>query len=149
MSSKRTDEQKLNALIDALGESVLEETDEELLEDLRMKGIDVLAESARIKAMLQSTVKTFRQRALEAARAAYQRQIERMDKQQYSIPETPAERRKLFSFLTKQSPFAEFVTAQYRDLEGLTDNDIETYLEDLAELGILEKFKADESDGKE
>jgi len=149
MSNKRTDQQKLDALIDALGESVLEESDEELFEDLRRKGVDIHTESARIKAMLQSTVKTFQQRALETAREAYKRQIERMETQRYSIPETATERREMFSFITKQSALADFVTAQYRDLESLTDNDIETYLEDLAELGILDKLKPDKTNGQE
>jgi predicted phosphoribosyltransferase len=49
---------------------------------------------------------------------------------------------------TQQPQFAEFVTAQYRDLENLTDNDIETYLEDLAELGILEKLDRDKTNGE-
>ena len=41
------------------------------------------------------------------------------------------------------------MTAQYRDLENLTDNDIETYLEDLAELGITsEKLNRDKTNGE-
>lgn len=148
MSNKRNDEEKLDALIDALGDSVLEASDEEILEELRMSGVDPDAEAARLKAMMLGTVKAFRQRALEAARAAYSRQIEQMEKKPHPIPKTPTERRKLFSFLAQQPQFAEFVTAQYRNLEDLTDNDIETYLEDLAELGILEKLNRDKTDGE-
>jgi Fic family protein len=149
MRNKKTDEEKLDALINALGDSVFEETDDEILEELRMEGVDMQAEAARMKAMMLGTVKAFRQRALETARAAYKHQIEQMEKRQYSIPKTPSERRKLFSFFVRQPQFAEFVTAQYRNLEDLTDNDIETYLEDLAELGILEKLDPDKTDGKE
>lgn len=148
MSSKRTDAEKLDALIDALGDSVLEASDEEILEELRMSGVDPDAEAARLKAIMLGTVKAFRQRALEAARAAYSRQIEQMEKKPYPIPKTPTERRKLFSFFAQQPQFAEFVTAQYRNLEDLTDNDIETYLEDLADLGILEKLNRDKTDGE-
>ena len=149
MPNKRTDEEKLDALINALGDSVLEETDDEILEELHMEGIDIRAESARMKAMMLGTIKAFRQRALQTARASYERQIQQMEKRQYSIPKTPSERRKLFTFFASQPQFAAFVTAQYRNLEDLTDNDIETYLEDLAELGVLEKLDPDKTDGKE
>ncbi|MGH7802556.1 MAG: hypothetical protein ACREOW_18355 [Thermodesulfobacteriota bacterium] len=149
MSNKRTDEEKLDALIDALGDSVLEASDDEILEELRKSGVDMDAEAVHLKAMMLGTVKTFRQRSLEAARAAYSRQIEQMENKSYSIPKTAPERRKLFSFLAQNPRFAQFVTAQYRNLEELTDNDIETYLEDLAELGILQKLDHDETDGKE
>jgi len=148
MSNKRTDEEKLDALIDALGDSILEASDEDILDELRMSGVAPEAEAARLKALMLGTVKAFRQRALEAARAAYGRQIEQMDKKPYSIPKTPEQRRKLFSFIAQQPQFAEFVTAQYRNLEDLTDNDIETYLEDLAELGILENLNDDKTDGE-
>ena len=148
MANNRTDQEKLDALVDALGDSILEASDEDLLEELRMRGVDPDAEAARLKTMMLGTVKAFRQRALEAARAAYSRQIEKMDKKPYSLPKTPKERRQLFSFFTQQPQFAEFVTAQYRDLENLTDNDIETYLEDLAELGILEKLDRDKTNGE-
>ena len=148
MSNKRTDEERLDALIDALGESVLEESDDEILEELRMSGINMDTEAARLKAMMLDTVKAFRQRSLKAAREAYSLQIEQIENKSYSIPKTAPERRELFTLFTQNPRFAQFVTAQYRNLEELTDNDIETYLEDLAELGILQKLNRDETDGK-
>lgn len=148
MSHKKTDEEKLAALIDALGDSVLEASDDEIVEELRLSGIEPNAEAARQKAMMLATVKAFRQRALETARAGYSRRIEQLERKPYAIPKTAAARRKLFSLFTQQPQFAEFVTAQYRDLENLTDNDIETYLQDLAELGILQKLDRDETDGE-
>ena len=149
MASKdRTDEQRLEALTDALADSILEESDAEVIEELRLTGIDPDAEAARTKAMMLATVKAFRQRALNAARAAYSHQIEGMERKSYAIPETPAARRRLFSIFIQRPQFTQFVTAQYRDLDKLTDNDIESYLEDLAELGILEKLQRDETDGE-
>ncbi len=149
MPKDRTDEEKLNALIDALGDSVLEARNDEILEEFRMSGIDVDEEPARLKKMMLETVKVFGQRSLKAARAAYDREIEQMEKKPYTIPETAPERRKLFTLFTKNPRFDQFVTAQYRNLEELTDNDIKTYLEDLAELGILQELEPEEPDGKE
>lgn len=146
MSNERTDEEKLDALIDALGDSVLEASDGEITEELRITGVDPDTEAARLKAMMLRAVKAFRQRALESARAAYSRHIEQMERKAYSIPKTATERRKLFSLFALQPQFADYVTAHYRQLEDLTDNDIETYLEDLAELGLLEKLNRDGTD---
>ena len=47
MANNRTDQEKLDALIDALGDSVLEASDEDLREELRMSGVDPDAEAAR------------------------------------------------------------------------------------------------------
>ena len=147
MSNQKTDEAKLEALIDALGDSVLEASDDEILDELRMSGVDPETEAVRLKTMMLSTVKAFRQRALEASRAAYEHQIKQMDKKEYPIPLTAAECRKMFALFVQQPQFTEFVTAQYRDLEDLTDADIKSYLEDLAELGILDQLDCDETNG--
>lgn len=149
MPDRKTDEEKLEALIDALADSVLEESDEEIMDELRMKGVDMDVEAVRLKAMMLDTVKAFRQRSLKAARAAYDNEIEQMEEKPYAIPETAPERRKLFTLFTTNPRFDQFVTAHYRKLEELTDDDIKTYLEDLAELGILQELDRDEPDGKE
>jgi hypothetical protein len=149
MPDRKTDEEKLGALINALADSVLEESDDEIREELRMKGVDMDAEAVRLKAIMLDTVKAFRQRSLNAAREAYNREIIQMEKKPYPIPETAEERRDLFLLLTQKKKYAQYVTAQYRNLEELTDNDIKTYLEDLAALGILQELDRDEPDGKE
>lgn len=148
MSNKKTDQEKLAAFIEALGDSVLESTDDEIIEELRLAGIDPDAEAVRLKAKMLATVSAFRQRALAAARAGYRNRLEQMQRKTYAIPKTPEARRELFSFVIRQPQYAEYVTAQYRDLENLTDSDIETYLQDLAELGILPKAGGDETDGE-
>jgi len=144
----RTATQKLDALADALAESIADASDKEIIEELHLSGVDPDTEAARMKAMMLATVKVFRQRALASARAGYCRQIESMERKSYPIPGTPAERRQLFALVAQRPQFTQFVTAQYRDLDVLTDNDIETYLEDLAELGILEDLRRDDTNGK-
>ena len=146
MSNQRTDEEKLDALIDFLGDSIFEAGDEEMRDEFRVSGIDSDTEVVRLKCMMLETVKSFRQRALRSAREAYNHHIAQMETKHHCIPNTPAERRKLFSFVTQQPQYAQFVTAQYRDLTNLTDSDIESYLEDLAELGVLDNLKRDDSD---
>ena len=147
MADKKTESERMEAMIDALGVSICNETDEEILEDLRQKDIDPEAEAARLRTMMLETVKAFQQRRLIAAREGYRRHVEQLEKRKYAIPASAQERRSLFSFVLQQPRYASLVTAQYRELKDLTDDDIETYLEDLAELGILDEL--DKSDGEE
>lgn len=144
MSNKRTDSENLHALCDALSDSVVGASDEEVIEESRLVGREPTGEASRLRALMLASVKTYQQRALRDARKAYdvgeQRSLLRS-----LIPDTPTERRVLFSFvLAKQPQYSELFTAQHRELTDLTDEDIETYLEDLDELGILEKLKPDD-----
>ena len=147
MANKKTESEKLEAMFDALGESICNESDEEILEDLRQEGIDPEAEAARLRTMMLDTVKAFQQRRLIVAREGYRRRVEQLEKKKYPIPESAQERRALFSFALQQPQCARLVTAQYRELKDLTDDDIETYLEDLAELGVLDELN--QTDGEE
>ena len=147
MANKKTESERLEAMFDALGESICNESDEEILEDLRQEGIDPEAEAARLRTMMLDTVKAFQQRRLIVAREGYRRRVEQLEKRKYPIPESAQERRSLFSFVLQQPQCARLVTAQYRELNDLTDDDIETYLEDLAELGVLDELN--QTDGKE
>ena len=147
MANKKTESERLEAMFDALGESICNESDEEILEDLRQEGIDPEAEAARLRTMMLDTVKAFQQRRLIVAREGYRRRVEQLEKRKYPIPESAQERRSLFSFVLQQPQCARLVTAQYRELKDLTDDDIKTYLEDLAELGILDELN--QTDGEE
>ena len=147
MANKETESERLEVMFDALGESICNESDEEILEDLRQEDIDPEAEAARLRTMMLDTVKAFQQRRLIVAREGYRRRVEQLEKRKYSIPESAQERRSLFSFVLQQPQCARLVTAQYRELKDLTDDDIETYLEDLAELGVLDELN--QTDGEE
>jgi hypothetical protein len=147
MSNKRTDSENLHALCDALTDSTIGASDEEVIEEARLNGEDPNREAGRLKSLMLATVKSHQQRALREARQAYDAQEQRPSKGSF-VPSTPAERRDLFSFvLAKQPQYTELFTAQHREFTDLTDDDIETYLEDLDELGILEKVKPDSDDG--
>jgi hypothetical protein len=146
MSSNRTDAEQLQAIFDSTTDSLTEASDQDILDEARLQGLDPDAEATRVKALMLETVRAFQQRALREARKAYDAQSAQTAKQ-HSIPNTPSERRELFSFvLTRQPQYAELFTAQHREFTDLTDSDIETYLEDLAELGVLNKLRPDTGD---
>ena len=140
MANKKTNSERLEAMFDALAESICNESDDELLEDLRQEGVDPEAEANRLKDMMLDTLKAFRQRGLVSAQEGYRRRVEQLEKKKYPIPENRLAQRSLFSFVLQQPQYAGLVTAQYRDLKDLSDEDLETCLEDLAELGILDEM---------
>ena len=140
MANKKTNSERLEAMFDALAESICNESDDELLEDLRQEGVDPEAEANRLKDMMLDTLKAFQQRGLVSAQEGYRRRVEQLEKQKYPIPENRQAQRSLFSFVLQQPQYAGLVTAQYRDLKDLSDEDLETCLEDLAELGILDEM---------
>ena len=140
MANKKTNSERLEAMFDALAESICNESDDELLEDLRQEGVDPEAEVNRLKDMMLDTLKAFQQRGLVSAQEGYRRRVEQLEKKKYPIPENRQAQRSLFSFVLQQPQYAGLVTAHYRDLKDLSDEDIETCLEDLAELGILDEM---------
>lgn len=145
MANKRNSSERLEAMFEALAESICNESDGELLEDLRQVGVDPEVEANRLKVMMLDTLKLFQQRRLVSAQEGYRRRVEQLKKKKYPIPENRQAQRSLFSLILQQPQFAGLVTAQYRDLKDLSDEDIETCLEDLAELGILDEMdKRDE-----
>ncbi len=140
MANKKTNSESLEAMFDALAESICNESDDELLEDLRQEGVDPEAEANRLKDMMLDTLKAFQQRGLVSAQEGYRRRVEQLEKKKYPIPENRQAQRSLFSFVLQQPQYAGLVTAQYRNLKDLSDEDLETCLEDLAELGILDEM---------
>ena len=140
MANKKTNSERLETMFDALAESICNESDDELLEDLRQEGVDPEAEANRLKDMMLDTLKAFQQRGLVSAQEGYRRRVEQLEKKKYPIPENRQAQRSLFSFVLQQPQYAGLVTAQYRDLKDLSDEDLETCLEDLAELGILDEM---------
>ena len=146
MANKKTQSEKLEAMFDALGESVCNEGADAILEDLRQESVHPEAEATRLKTIMLDTLKAFQQRGLVAAREGYRLRVEQLEKNKYPIPESQEERRSLFSFVLQQPQYAGLITAQYRDLKDLSDEDIETYLEDLAELGILDELGKTDDD---
>lgn len=126
------------ALYDALSDSVLSLTDEELLEEIRSDGEDPDAVAERTHALMMRTLKDFRQRALVRAKADRSREIEKMNSFRQLLPNDPPERRDMLAGILKRQPAAGGVlTAQWRNLGELTDEDVETMLLELINLGFI------------
>jgi len=57
---------KLDNLFDALAESVVEMSDEQLIEECLADGVDIEAEGAKVKDILRDTLRRFNERTAEA-----------------------------------------------------------------------------------
>jgi len=130
---------KIRALHDALADSVLSLSDEQLSAALREEGRDpdVVAEETR--ALLLGTVKQFQQRALVKARVEHEAAVHQLETRRPVFPRTAQERRDLLVGLLTQQPAATGVlTAQWREFSEMTDADVETALLELAHLGFID-----------
>jgi hypothetical protein len=130
---------ELREVMNALAEAVAEASDEELLAEAQAEGLDLEAEAESVRAVLRRSVGKFKKRKLEQARRDYELAASALFTNKYSLPETPRERRSLLTnILTAQPQMQGMLTVQFRELEQLSDEDIESSLKKLAELGILD-----------
>ena len=94
--------------------------------------------AAQTRQLLQNTMKKFRQRALVAAREEHEREQARFAAIKCELPKNPKERRQLLDALIAQHQQAgQVLTAQHRDFAEMTDEDVESWLQQFGALGLL------------
>ena len=129
---------KLRALHDALADSVLSLSEEQLSDELKEEGLDPDKVAEETRALLLGTVKQYQQRGLVKAREEHHAAVEKLHAQRPVFPVTAASRRELLIGVLSQQPAASGVlTAQWRDYSEMTDEDVETALIELAHLGFI------------
>ncbi len=149
--SKKPDsyEGELAAIMNALAESVAEASDEEILEDVRVHGEDPTEAARQTKDVLLNTLKLHGQRRLHEAQQQYDVRIADMRAKTYQLPVSGEERRQLLNLvLTRQSAVRSVLTAQYREFTSLSDDDVESFLRQLQELGFLDELSTTEGNTK-
>lgn len=57
--STLTQKQQLENIIDAIGQSIIDASDEEIAEDARLDGVDLTANADRLRAMFRKTLAEF------------------------------------------------------------------------------------------
>lgn len=120
----------------SLAESVLEMTDKEIFEEYGAEP------PAKTKDILLSAAKAHGQSKLYAAKLKREQAIDQIQAHSFEIPSTAAERRLLLDNVLA-SQFATGLgelTAQFRELGSVPDNDVESTLRQLDILGVLRKF---------
>ena len=140
MSDKDRYDRQLKGLVDALSRSISEASDEEVVEDARLSGVDLDANGARLKQVFSDTAKGFHKRKFVQAQQAYNRESENLQRRSFQLPTSPAERRALLQLVVaQQAQIGSSLTAKFRDFEKLSDTDVKSLLEELAALDLMPK----------
>jgi len=140
MSRPKSDIEKLNSLLDALEESILQTPDEEIIEETRREGKDPNKVADHVRDVIASQIKDHRQKRLRAAQEGYRGSVVERTGRSISIPESPSERRTLLTNVLNRRPdVPKEITVAWREGRYTSDDDIASLLEDLAELGFLEE----------
>jgi hypothetical protein len=136
---KRWTREEIERAFDHLAESIEAESASEIVSELKESGHDVNDVAARMKAAALAGVKAFRQQRLHHARERYVESSSRIEGRARSVVGSREERRnRFFAVLNARPEFQAQYTMQHRDLNALTDADIESALEELEILGALE-----------
>lgn len=132
MASKDTKSEKLNRLLNSVEDSVLQMSDEEVIQEATEEGINVTEFTKTMQDMVRHEIASSRKQKLLQSRKAYESQsinskadiLANMD-----VPQMLA--------LLKQAIDGGRVTMAFRDGEGMSENDLRNLLEDLDVLGIM------------
>ena len=133
MTNTRTDEDRWHALMDAISNDIANMPDEMVLrEHVQTVDADVSAVSKIIQGLI-GEIGTSTYDATKTELERYKREAK-----QATIPNTADERRSLIaSIFAGKHPWSETATLAFRDLDNpssLTDEEVESILEDLADL---------------
>jgi hypothetical protein len=128
---------QLANIMDAMAESTLEMTDEEIEAEIRDEGQDPESVAKHVRDLLLQALKGCRQRQLREAQKRYEERISSLRVKKHEIPQAPEEQRKMIFALLAANPqisSSSLLTAQFRDFENLHDEDLGSYLRQLLEL---------------
>lgn len=137
-NNRRDYDKEFQSLMNALADSVLRESAEELANDLHAEGIEPNEYAERLRQAMLDSIKAHRQQALINARRSYRDSVASYEQHKVHLPTTPAKRRAVFDQVLKRDPGLRQLTMQNRDFTELTDEDIESYLQQLHELGVID-----------
>ena len=140
MSDKKQFDDELSLLMSFLAESVAEMSDDQVIEEFGGEP------RPRTREILKAACKDLDKQKLRQARVAYESAAKGLSSRKYNLPTDGAERRTLLAAMLSRQPELGSVafTAQHRDLKDLTDSDVESFLRQLGELGLLDPFLKDE-----
>ncbi len=140
MPDEKKYDKQLTDIMNRLADSVLDLSDEQLIAEARAEGIDVRGEAERVRNVLRRASKSYRMSKLVAAQRNYESQVARMQARQYHLPTSASKRRELLTAVLSARPDMQsaLLTAQYRDFKELSDVDVESFLKQLKELGMLD-----------
>lgn len=143
MSTRKPDsERELDRVIDGIVESLFAASDSEIEEEARQAGENISESAEETRQLLLDAVRKHRRLTLSKARSEYNEQVKALEERSYDLPPTPEDRMDLLLLAIQSQPsLGNALTVQHRELKDLSDEDVESYLRQLKELGVLEQIK--------
>lgn len=130
---KKNENEELDVLMSFLAESVAEMSDDQITEEFAGDP------EPNTKEIFRAAIKECKMESLRTARAQYESASLEMSVRSYNIPQKKSEQRALLAAIFNRRPDLR-LTAQHRDLKDFTDADVESFLKQLAELGLLDSL---------
>lgn len=138
MSHKKKHTEKLDNLLGAIEEQILCATNDELKEDIIAAGEDPDVVSGNVKSMIAAQLKTHRQSELRKAQQGYREaQKKRKVKRNYFLDQPEKARALLKNILDSHGDIPQRLTLAFREGKGMSDDDVQTILQDLDHLGYI------------
>ena len=132
-------EKSMLEFLEALADNVDSLSDDEVLAEAYEEGDSPGDIANQTRFRLQSAVKKFKQRALIAAKEQHQQRTAQFAAMRVHLPTSPAERRQLLGAVIEQHQQAgRMLIAQHRDFKELTDEDVESWLQQFVALGLVD-----------
>ena len=128
---------ELLRIMDAVAASAMESSDEEVFEDVHSAGRNAEEEAAAVREVIARALVKHGRHARQQAAAEYREKVEELSNRQYKLPFSRAERLDLLAEAIKSTPDLGGLTMAYRDYSDMSDEDLESLLEKLAELGLI------------
>lgn len=138
-------EQELARIMDALADSIDDVSGPDLLAETTVEGDDPSEMARDTRTVLLGAVQAVRKQRLADARSRYEQRVQDMATAAHGLPETAAEQLSLLKSVFASRP--ELVTLQFRDLDKVEPEDVESLLRQLAELGVLNEPRQEKDDG--
>ncbi len=145
--SSDTNRSKLETMSANLAQGVENASPEDLLAEAKAEGRNTEQIASGVKNTLLNAVRSFEQRKLHAARAQCRTRSTEPRKRHIVLPATADERRNLLLDAATNNRRIAQVTARFRDLKEISDEDVESALEDLIELGAFDDTTGQNDDG--
>lgn len=144
-----SNEQKLSNFLSALTERTMTMPEEAFEAELREEGIDPAELTRSANRVFDRVSKDYRLGELHAARARYERHVAEYRAAARTLPGTPETRRvALRAILTSHSTAAlGQITAQFRDLTEMSDEDVDSCYRQLLLLGVISPEAAEPEQG--
>jgi DNA anti-recombination protein RmuC len=145
-NERQSGRQQIDAVLDALGDYIQGATDDDLRAQANESGEDLAAINEDVKLIFYARLRASRRQRRDDLRTTYRTRADSRPARGSRLPRTFDEKRALLGAILASRPqFDQMLTTQHRKFSELTEEDLDSYLEELAELGVLDEIENSES----